>query len=591
MIPFGQRRYFGYATGMKTALIAGVVLFCGCAHSPVTAVKPQGPTMDRSPRPLPKDVPTIDLSQNNVATSWTVTPTIIDTRTFTDKQQLNGHVAAPHRRPASLLPAHKNPDSPPPGPPNDLRSGLGQTETTIHDEGGFTAIVQTPWTPPDPSIAVGPNHVVVTVNMAIGFYDKNGNEQFSANLDSTGNPGFFEGLGAGDFTFDPKCFYDPIAERFVVLALEQYGSTEAWITMAVSDDDDPNGVWYKYRTWAVITVSGNTYWVDYPGFGFDDGYYYVTGNLFPLSGGGTAGALYRVFDKTPMLVGDPIVISDVREGSHWSMQGAQHHGDSPSAYFIGRKNSTQLLVSRIDNPANPSVSSNDVSVPSNSSPDYISNPGGSLWALDARIMNAQYRDGSLWTAHGVLGNGSNSVARWYEIEVSDSSPPSLRQSGDVTLPLGISSFFPAIAPNKRGEAAIVVAAASSSQYPSVYVFGRTQGDALGVMGTATQVVVGTAGADGRWGDYLDMTIDPNNDIRFWYVGEYQTGGGWNTYVGSAVITCVEDVDASGTVNVSDLLALIGSWGTGDAGAEISAPYDVVDVADLLGLIGSFGNCP
>jgi hypothetical protein len=88
-----------------------------------------------------------------------------------------------------------------------------------------------------------------------------------------------------------------------------------------------------------------------------------------------------------------------------------------------------------------------------------------------------------------------------------------------------------------------------------------------------------------------MTVDPNNDIRFWYVGEYQTGGGWNTYVGSAVITCVEDVDASGTVNVSDLLALIGSWGTDDAGAEISAPYDVVDVADLLGLIGSFGNCP
>ena len=88
-----------------------------------------------------------------------------------------------------------------------------------------------------------------------------------------------------------------------------------------------------------------------------------------------------------------------------------------------------------------------------------------------------------------------------------------------------------------------------------------------------------------------MTVDPNNDIRFWYVGEYQTGAGWNTYVGSAVITCVEDVDASGTVNVSDLLALIGSWGTDDAGAEISAPYDVVDVADLLGLIGSFGNCP
>lgn len=578
---------------MKTALITGVLLLCGCSHGPVTTLKPQGPTMNRSERPVPPNVPTIDLTQNNVAAHWTAYPTIIDTSTFADKHQLKGHVAGPHRRPATLLPSHKKPTASPPGPPNNLRSGLGNTETMIHDEGGFSAIVQTPWTPPDPSIAVGPNHVVVTVNMAIAFYDKDGNEQFSANLDSTGNPGFFEELGAGDFTFDPKCFYDPTAERFVVLALEQYGSTQSWITMAVSDDDDPNGVWHKYRTWSVVTVGGSNYWVDYPGFGFDGGYYYVTGNLFPLSGWGVGGTLYRVFDKTEMLVGDPVVIADVREESHWSMQGAQHHGNTPSAFFIGSKNSTELRVSHINNPTNPSAVSEDVSVPSHSSPNYISNPGGSLWALDARIMNTQYRDGSLWTTHGVLANNADCVARWYEIDVSDwpSIPPTLIQSGDVTLPPGVSSFFPAIAPNKRGEAAIVVAAASNSQYPSVYIFGRKQNDDLGQMGSATQVFVGTSGADGRWGDYLDMTVDPNNDIRFWYVGEYQTGAGWNTYVGSAVITCVEDVNASGAVTVSDLLALIGSWGTDGAGAEISAPYDVIDVADLLGLIGSFGNCP
>ena len=139
---------------------------------------------------------------------------------------------------------------------------------------------------------------MITVNMAIAFFDKEGNEEFSANLDSTGNPGFFEEIGGGDFTFDPKCFYDPHTERFVVLALEQYGSSESWITMAVSDDSDPNGVWYKYRTWSVITDTGNgnTYWVDYPGFGFDDGYFYVTGNLFGLNNGGWGGVLYRVFD-------------------------------------------------------------------------------------------------------------------------------------------------------------------------------------------------------------------------------------------------------------------------------------------------------
>ena len=430
------------------------------------------------------------------------------------------------------------------------------------------------------------------------FTDKEGNEQFSANLDSSGNPGFFEELGAGDFTFDPKCFYDPHAERFVVIALEQYGSDESWVTIAVSDDSNPNGVWYKYRTWSVITneSDGETYWVDYPGFGFDDGYYYVTGNLFGLKGWGWGGALYRVFDKTPMLVGDPVVIADVRKGGHSGMQGAQQYGDSPAAFFVSQASNTQLRISHINNPTNPTVQSALVSVPSYSSPKNVINPGGSLWVLDGRIMNAQYRDGKLWTTHGIRGNSVAAMARWYEIDLSNwpASAPLLLQSGDISIPgipSGMSSFFPAIAPNKRGEVAMVFSAANSATNPRLQIIGRKLGDTPGVMGAPVTVSIGSSGADGRWGDYFDMTVDPNNDTRFWYVGEVQHHSGWQTVVGSAVITCIEDINADGAINITDLLGLIGAWGTPGDGAEIAAPYDTVDISDILAVIGAMGNCP
>jgi hypothetical protein len=54
-------------------------------------------------------------------------------------------------------------------------------------------------------------------------------------------------------------------------------------------------------------------------------------------------------------------------------------------------------------------------------------------------------------------------------------------------------------------------------------------------------------------------------------------------------TCPADLDGDGTVDVSDLLALLAAWG------EIGVPADlngdgVVEVSDLLLLLGAWGAC-
>ena len=55
--------------------------------------------------------------------------------------------------------------------------------------------------------------------------------------------------------------------------------------------------------------------------------------------------------------------------------------------------------------------------------------------------------------------------------------------------------------------------------------------------------------------------------------------------------CVADTTGDGTVNVADILQLIGAWGP-CAGCNEDINNDgSVDVADLLDLIAAWGACP
>jgi hypothetical protein len=52
---------------------------------------------------------------------------------------------------------------------------------------------------------------------------------------------------------------------------------------------------------------------------------------------------------------------------------------------------------------------------------------------------------------------------------------------------------------------------------------------------------------------------------------------------------VGDINSDGSVNVKDLLAIIGAWGTNDPAADIDGD-GVVAISDLLLIIDSWGPC-
>lgn len=502
------------------------------------AMRPDGFAASQTdPASLPA---AIDLSNGLDAAFSVAEPEIIDTRDFSPQIQADEAWTGDVRRVKTILPEHTRRPAPPLGEVNELPVGELLAEPRTAPQTRFPTISQTPWTPPDPTLAVGPDHVVVTVNMAIAFYTKSGTQQFSSNLDSTGNPGFFESVGGSTFTFDPKCFYDHYSGRFVVIALEVYGSSEAWIAIAVSDDSDPNGVWYKYRTWAVVSVGSDTFWVDYPGFGYDEDAWYVTGNLFGLNNGGWAGVLFRTYRKADMLTGGTASFADLRDGGAASVQAAQHFGAPPAAYFASINSTSSLKIHAITNPlGTPTLSTTTTTVSSFTYPSSgATNPGGDLDVLGDRLMNVCWRDGKLHTTHTVRSNSKN-VARWYELATNNwptSGSVTSVQSGNVDGGSGVHTFMPAVYSNKYGDLGMVVAHTTAGTNPAVYTTGRRTTDAAGTMGALTEAKTGTTGASGRWGDYFDLAVDPLDDATFWLVGEYATSTGWATWVSSFQIT-------------------------------------------------------
>jgi hypothetical protein len=506
--------------------------------APVQMGIPEGPGANHVPNANLPDV--IDLTEPGKFVRSTTEPEIIDTRDFQPQiqnaepfqgQQKSTSIFRPKKGKKPLVPV---------GPENDLvAGGLNNLDRTFTGS-FFPGISASPWNPPDPSLGVGPNHIIQTVNMELAFFLKDGTQTFQQRLDSSGSPGFFESIGAGDFTFDPKCFYDHYSNRFFVLALEVYeNSNEAYITFAVSDDNDPNGIWFKYRTPAVVQIGSTTYWVDYPGLGFDLEGFYVSGNLFRLSGGGDSfgGVLFRAFEKSPLLGGQTAVFNDLLDTNAASVQAAQMFGNNIAPMFVSRNSSTELRVTAIENAfTSPSLDTKFVSIPSApGAPGGAPNgSGGSIGTVGGRIMNAHWRDGRLWACHAI-DIGNRAVARWYEMNTGNwpnSGSPSLVQSGNIDLGSGNYTFFPAIYTDANNSAAIVFAKSRSNEFASVQAAGRLAADPTGSMSSPVTLDIGNSTADGRWGDYFDIALDPTDDRTFWMVGEIHNDGGWQTVINS-----------------------------------------------------------
>lgn len=454
--------------------------------------------------------------------------------------------------------------------------------------------------PPDPELAVGPNHIVAVVNDSIEVYDRAGNSLLAPMLFST----FFGGISGCSNLFDPNVLYDEQLDRFVV----GIDANANGYCVAMSQTPNPTLAWWAYG----FATAGPTFFFDYPHAGCGEHAIYMGANIYNNPPTTFVGADVWAIDKHAMAVGAPLPMP-IRQpianaftpqpmNAHGWAQGtwpvASPHVILANQYLFGPPpvySGDLIEVWSWFDPFGVSsfgaVGTVDLAIATGITATYpLDAPqlaGPNIQANDWRVLDAEFRNGDVWTTQTIScnpGGGTVDCIRWAEI---DPTTPAVRQAGVI----GTNNdyrLYPDVGVNHCDDMTIGYTKISPlgpfpHGHPDVWVTGRLGTDPLGSVQTETPVRIGdlpyvpSDPPPVRWGDYTGGTSDPDG-VGTWYLGEYSklinppTAANWGTYVGEFTTNCgvdlavikddgVTQVNAGGPVNYT---IVVTNMGRGDA---------------------------
>jgi hypothetical protein len=413
----------------------------------------------------------------------------------------------------------------------------GSTKAPIVSFDGQTS----PYYPPDANGIAGPNHFMQTINTVYAIYSKTGTLLAGpTNL----NLLFGNVPGATCNDGDPIILYDEQADRWFVAEFSICGANDLML-VAVSQTNDPTGSWYRY-SFDVADMP------DYEKFGiWQDGYYMATNN--------SAGKDIYVFQRSQMLIGGtaqmvgfdnpyrPSTIDGFVCVPPVDNDGVFAPAGSPGLFVAFNDDaigggSDQLWIYELavnwTTPASStfgrvqqlSVAAFDSNFGNNW--DNIKQPGTTreLDAIPMVVMNApQYRNfGTYQTmvlCHTVdVDNTDHAGIRWYELRKTGTTW-SVRQQGTFA-PDAHSRWMGSVRLNGFGEIGLGYSISSTSLFPGIRYSGQSSSayaSGTGVLDVTEQVITTGAysqTAYNRWGDYSGISIDPTNDMTFWYTNQY-----------------------------------------------------------------------
>lgn len=424
----------------------------------------------------------------------------------------------------------------------------------------FDGLSQSGFVPPDANIAVGLADIVQTANKRFRIFTRTGVIEFTQNLTGIG---LWSGLGVTGTLFNPKCLYDQYNDRFVIVMLELVGTTSSHILLAISDDGNPMGTWFTYRTNATTVHQGTNCAVYDADLGVNAAAYYVTGNLYDLATGlMPLGLKHRIFNKTPLLTGAAATFNDINTNGA-NLVAAHCHGTTTTQFFATLNGNAQVRLFALRPPNTPPFLTSSLiavptfTAPSGTIPNLTASGGCGLSPGDGRLLSLMWRNGQLVTAHAVR-SGSEQMVRWYQFNTNNwpvSGSPSFAQSGTID-PGGVAhAWLPAIAQNSCNQVAVVVARAADAEPQSIQVTGRTTADAAGTMQPLTLIknsATGYCPPSNLFGSYFDLVIDPVDDETFWCVGQWASDlNVWQTRVASFMpASCCTGPSIANISNVS-----------------------------------------
>ena len=459
----------------------------------------------------------------------------------------------------------------------DWLNSVGESPTNVDpliQEGGFTRTANPPIisfdgfnsnaSPPDPTGAVGPNHIVEMTNTVWGVFDKDGNV-------ASGFPKqLSDPLGAGNG--DPIVVYDREADRWVITQFN-FGSQ---FKIAVSNTPDPTGTFTVYAY-----SSGSN---DYPHYGIYGNSYICTGNF-------SSNGRFHAFNRQKMIDGDPTAemvvlnLPNYTGGTIFQAPQPAHSegagmapGPAPILWFQddawGGISTDHMKVWDFEvdwsNPGGATISS-PLEIELAPFDSFIAGTGGDAFAnlqqpgttqrIDAlvQVLNFQTHRYDFGTHESIVYNfvvepvnGTKIAAlRWGELRKSGGGDWELFQEGTFVDPTGNESvFMGGIGMDQEGNIAMGYIKTGANTFPSLYFTGRKDGDPLGMMTLGETLIVeglSSLTINSRYGDYAQLARDPVDDLTFWHTSEYSGQPRKNRITAfkvSDIVLSVDELDAN-----------------------------------------------
>jgi hypothetical protein len=414
--------------------------------------------------------------------------------------------------------------------------------------GNFAAIAATGWLPPDCAMAVGPAHVLLSVNSSVAVYTKAGVVALTQRTLTQ----WFANVVQNMTIFDPKALYDQHAGRWVLLAVAVQNNTRRSLyLLSVSNTSDPLGPWRNYALDATrdgTTATNN--WADFPALGVDNQALYITSNQFAFNGGFQY-AKIRVVPKAGPYSGgvapffDFVRMRNANNTLAFTVQPCHTFGAPQIEYLVntGFPSGNFLTLWEIRNPTTtPTLTRRQATIsPYTLAPNAAQRGGGTaINTGDVRVLHAVYR-GDLWTSFTTAhnwGSGANRASiQWCQLRAATATVVQQGVYGSATFDY----YYPAACPDNNGNLTVVFSRSGASAYASILYTGRRSTDALGTLQASALLKAGVAnyvgldsGGRNRWGDYNGVAADPGNPRLIWFYSEYASAvNTWSTWVGSA----------------------------------------------------------
>ncbi len=442
--------------------------------------------------------------------------------------------------------------------------------------------------PPDTNGDVGRSNVgsnntgyyIQTVNTSIGIFDKSTGTLVAAfTFDD-----FFDGTGTpcDDSNYgDPVVLYDRYIDRWIItdFAWTDQNNGPHYQCIAMSMSNDPvNGGWYQ---WGINFEdndgnSNSSVLNDYPKVGvWEDGYYFTFNDFKAVFlgqwflGWSFIGVTVWGVDKNQLangtFSGQVAFLDNSNDPYAWALLPANAKSPTPPSsgepeYLVtfgddsnSNISTDSIAIYKVDfdfaggsgTVTGPTI----VNVASFDSDQGAIPQQGTSQTLDSLSDRPMY-SAFYWNYgdhetivfnHTVDTDGNDHAGiRWYELR-DPGGTPTIYQQGTYA-PDSNHRWMGSAACDANGNIAIGFSISSSSMYPSIYYAGRLASDPLGQLSQGEAVMQNGSGSQteyngngiSRWGDYSMLTIDPDDNVTFWYTTEYYetTGYDWQTKIGA-----------------------------------------------------------